>query len=42
MTRVSLAATAAYLPERWMPAAEVALASGVPENVLTDKFALLA
>ena len=40
MTRISLAATAAYLPERWMPAAEVALASGVPERVLTEKFAL--
>jgi 3-oxoacyl-[acyl-carrier-protein] synthase-3 len=40
MTRVSLAATAAYLPERWMPAAEVAAASGVPEGVLVEKFAL--
>jgi 3-oxoacyl-[acyl-carrier-protein] synthase-3 len=40
VTRISLAATAAYLPERWMPAAEVALASGVPERVLTEKFAL--
>ena len=40
MTRVSLAATAAYLPERWMPAAEVATASGVPEGVLVEKFAL--
>jgi len=40
VTRVSLAATAAYLPERWMPAAEVAVASGVPESVLVEKFAL--
>ena len=40
MTRVSLAATASYLPERWMPAAEVAVASGVPEQVLVEKFAL--
>jgi 3-oxoacyl-[acyl-carrier-protein] synthase-3 len=40
MTRVSLAATAAYLPERWMPAAEVAMASGIPEQVLVEKFAL--
>jgi 3-oxoacyl-[acyl-carrier-protein] synthase-3 len=40
VTRVSLAATAAYLPERWMPAAEVAVASGIPEQVLVDKFAL--
>lgn len=40
MTRISLAATAAYLPERWMPAAEVAVASGIPERVLVEKFAL--
>jgi 3-oxoacyl-[acyl-carrier-protein] synthase-3 len=40
VTRVSLAATSAYLPERWMPAAEVAVASGIPEQVLVDKFAL--
>jgi 3-oxoacyl-[acyl-carrier-protein] synthase III len=40
VTRVSLAATAAYLPERWMPAAEVAVASGIPEEVLVEKFAL--
>ncbi len=40
MTRVSLAATAAYLPERWMPAADVAAASGIPEQVLVEKFAL--
>jgi 3-oxoacyl-[acyl-carrier-protein] synthase III len=37
---VFVAATAAYLPERWMPAAEVSVASGVPENVLVEKFAL--
>jgi 3-oxoacyl-[acyl-carrier-protein] synthase-3 len=40
VTRVSLAATAAYLPERWMAAAEVSAASGVPEDVLVEKFAL--
>jgi 3-oxoacyl-[acyl-carrier-protein] synthase-3 len=40
VTRVSLAATAAYLPERWMPAAELAVASGIPEAVLVDKFGL--
>ncbi|MHB8642014.1 MAG: 3-oxoacyl-ACP synthase [Gaiellaceae bacterium] len=40
MTHVSLAATAAYLPERWMPAAEISLASGIPEAVLVEKFAL--
>lgn len=40
MTRVALAATAAYLPERWMPAAELAVASGIPEGILVDKFGL--
>jgi 3-oxoacyl-[acyl-carrier-protein] synthase-3 len=40
VTRVSLAGTAAYLPERWMSAAEVAVASGIPEHVLVEKFAL--
>ena len=40
MTRISLAATAAYLPERWQPAAELAVATGIPEQVLVDKFGL--
>jgi 3-oxoacyl-[acyl-carrier-protein] synthase-3 len=38
--RVGLAATASYLPERWMPAAEVAERSGIPEQVIVDKFGL--
>ncbi len=38
--RVGLAATAAYLPERWMTAAEVAGASGIPEEVIVEKFGL--
>jgi 3-oxoacyl-[acyl-carrier-protein] synthase III len=37
---VSLAATASYLPERWMPAAEVAERSGIPETVIVEKFGL--
>src|SRR5439155_14991550 len=37
---VSLAATAAYLPERWMPAAEVAALSAIPEHVIVEKFGL--
>jgi 3-oxoacyl-[acyl-carrier-protein] synthase III len=37
---VGLAATAAYLPERWMSAAEVADASGIPEAVIVEKFGL--
>ena len=38
--RVGLAGTAAYLPEQWMSAAEVALASGIPEQVIVEKFGL--
>jgi 3-oxoacyl-[acyl-carrier-protein] synthase-3 len=37
---IGLAATAAYLPERWMTAAEVANASGIPEQVIVEKFGL--
>ena len=40
MSRVGLAATASYLPERWMTAAEIADASGIPEHVLVEKFGL--
>ncbi|HZC31185.1 MAG TPA: hypothetical protein VE261_06665, partial [Gaiellaceae bacterium] len=40
MTRVSLAATASYLPERWMTAAEVAERSSIPEAVIVEKFGL--
>jgi 3-oxoacyl-[acyl-carrier-protein] synthase III len=40
MTRVSLAATASYLPEQWMTAAEVADRSGIPETVIVEKFGL--
>ena len=38
--RVSLSATASYLPERWMSAAEVAERSGIPEPVIVNKFGL--
>jgi 3-oxoacyl-[acyl-carrier-protein] synthase-3 len=40
VTTVSLAATASYLPERWMAAAEVAERSGIPETVIVEKFGL--
>ncbi|MFN2467841.1 MAG: 3-oxoacyl-ACP synthase [Gaiellaceae bacterium] len=40
MTRVGLAATASYLPQRWQTAAEIASASGIPEQVLVQKFGL--
>jgi 3-oxoacyl-[acyl-carrier-protein] synthase-3 len=40
MRRVGLVATASYLPDRWMSAAEIAELSGIPENVLLEKFGL--
>jgi 3-oxoacyl-[acyl-carrier-protein] synthase III len=40
VTRVGIAAIASYLPERWMSAAEVATASGIPEQVVVDRFGL--
>jgi 3-oxoacyl-[acyl-carrier-protein] synthase III len=40
VTRVGVAATATYLPERWMPAAEVAAVSGIPEQVVVERFGL--
>ena len=38
--RVGIAATASYLPERWLSAAEIGEASGIPEPVLVEKFGL--
>lgn len=40
MTRAGLVATATYLPERWMTAAEIAAESGIPEDVIVEKFGL--
>ena len=40
MSRVGLSGTAHYLPERWMTAAEVGAASGIPEHVVVEKFGL--
>jgi 3-oxoacyl-[acyl-carrier-protein] synthase-3 len=40
VTPVGLAGTASYLPERVMTAAEVAAASGIPEDVIVQKFGL--
>jgi 3-oxoacyl-[acyl-carrier-protein] synthase-3 len=37
---IGLAGTASYLPERWLTAAELALAAGLPEAVIVDKFGL--
>jgi 3-oxoacyl-[acyl-carrier-protein] synthase-3 len=40
VTSVSLAATASYLPERWMTAAEVGELSAIPAEVIVEKFGL--
>jgi 3-oxoacyl-[acyl-carrier-protein] synthase-3 len=40
VTRVGIVGTAAYLPERWMTAAEVGAAGGIPEQVVVEKFGL--
>lgn len=40
MTRIGIAATASYLPERWMTAAEIGELSGIPADVLVEKFGL--
>jgi len=40
VTTIGFAATAHYLPERWLTAAEVAEASGIPEQVVLEKFGL--
>jgi 3-oxoacyl-[acyl-carrier-protein] synthase-3 len=37
---VGLVATASYLPERWLTAAEIGELSGIPEEVLVQKFGL--
>ena len=40
MRTVGLVATASYLPERWLTAAEIGELSGIPEDVLVQKFGL--
>lgn len=40
MSRVGIAATASYLPERWLTAAEIGALSGIPEEVIVEKFGL--
>lgn len=40
MSQVGILGTASYLPPRWMAAAEVAAASGIPEQVVVEKFGL--
>ncbi|MGH3001499.1 MAG: 3-oxoacyl-ACP synthase [Gaiellaceae bacterium] len=38
--RVGLVATASYLPERWLTAAEIGERAGIPERVIVEKFGL--
>lgn len=38
MRSVGIAATASYLPDRWMTAGEIADASGIPEDVMITRF----
>lgn len=38
--RIGLVATAHYLPERWLTAAEIGAAAGIPEQVMVEKFGL--
>ncbi len=40
MTRAGIMATATYLPERWLTAAEIGEVSGIPEQVIVEKFGL--
>ncbi len=40
MRPVGIVGTASYLPDRWMTAAEVAALSGIPEQVVVDRFGL--
>lgn len=40
MTAVGIAATAHHLPRRWMSASEIADASGIPEDVVVEKFGM--
>jgi 3-oxoacyl-[acyl-carrier-protein] synthase-3 len=37
---VGLVATASYLPERWLTAAEIGERAGIPESVIVEKFGL--
>lgn len=40
MTQVGIVGTAAWLPERWMTAEDIATASGIPADVVVEKFGL--
>jgi 3-oxoacyl-[acyl-carrier-protein] synthase III len=36
----SIVSTGTYMPDRWMPASEIAELSGIPESVILDRFGL--
>ena len=38
--RIGLLDVGVFMPERWMPAAEIAEASGIPAEILVDRFGL--
>ncbi len=40
MTSVGIVDVGVYMPERWMPAAEIAAASEIPEDVIVERFGL--
>jgi 3-oxoacyl-[acyl-carrier-protein] synthase-3 len=40
MRPVHLTGTAGYLPERWMTSAEISVVSGIPEEILVERFGL--
>lgn len=40
MRSVGITGTASYLPERWMSAADISTVSGIPEQVLVERFGL--
>lgn len=40
MRDVGILGTAAYLPDRWMSAAEIGALSGIPEQVIVERFGL--
>ncbi len=40
MRTVHLTGTAGYLPERWMTSAEIGEVSGIPEDILVERFGL--
>lgn len=38
--KAGIASVASWMPERWMPASEIAAASGIPQDVIEERFGL--